>query len=140
MSGEPQAKTYYVDANVLLRFLAGDVPELAERARGLFRRAEAGQLGLVLHPLMIGEVAYILRAHYKWPLAQVEQALVLLFATETFSVPERGVVERSLGLMSRANCDFEDAYFAVQAKAVGGGIVSFDLKHAKRLDVEWLEP
>lgn len=137
---DPAASTYYVDANVLLRFLTGDIPDLAERVKALFERAEAGELELVLHPLMIGEVVYILRAHYKWPLAQIEQALVLLFATESFQVVERGVLEQSLALMVQANSDFEDAYFAIQARAIGGGIASFDLKHSKRLGVDWLEP
>jgi hypothetical protein len=35
---------FWVDANVLLRFLTGEPPELAERALRLIQRAEQGEV------------------------------------------------------------------------------------------------
>ena len=37
-----------LDSNVLLRFLTGDIPEKADRAKALLKRGEAGEVRLIL--------------------------------------------------------------------------------------------
>lgn len=49
-SAQPVA---YIDANVILRFLLDDPPELASAAEDLLRRASRGELTLRIHPAVV---------------------------------------------------------------------------------------
>lgn len=129
-----------LDSNVLLRFLTLDIPEKAARAKALLQRGEAGEVRLILHPMVVAEVVYILRAHYKWTYPQLETVLLQLIGSEAFETLERGVVEKALMAVTKYNVDFEDAYFDVLAEQQGWQVASFDQTARQRLGARWIEP
>jgi predicted nucleic acid-binding protein len=53
---------YWVDANVLLRLITNDPPELAERAASLVERAEQGEVILKVSSIVVAEVVWVLIA------------------------------------------------------------------------------
>lgn len=59
----------YVDANVILRFLTGDPPQMAERAASLFRAVEQGELRLIVEPIVLAEVVWVITGRPRLPLS-----------------------------------------------------------------------
>ena len=132
--------TMLLDSNVLLRFITKDTPEKAERAKALLKRGEIDELRLILHPMVVAEVVYILRAHYKFTHEQLETVLLQLIGSGAFETLERSPVERALMMVTKHNIDFEDAYFDVLADGQGWLVASFDQTARDRLGVRWIEP
>ena len=50
----------WIDANVVLRFITGDPPEMAARALELMARAENGEVCLRLPHLVVAETVWVL--------------------------------------------------------------------------------
>ncbi len=61
-----------VDTSVVVRYLTGDVPELAERAAGLLDSPDP----VTLHSIVLAEAAFVLEKVYELPRADVVDALV----------------------------------------------------------------
>ncbi|MBC7227772.1 MAG: PIN domain-containing protein, partial [Thermoflexales bacterium] len=61
----------YVDANVILRFLTSDPPDMAEQAAALFERVEQENLRLVLDPIVLAEVVWVLQSFYRYRPAEI---------------------------------------------------------------------
>ena len=53
-----------LDTNVLVRFFSGEPPDMAEKARRLIERADAGQLTLVVVPVILAETFFTLESYY----------------------------------------------------------------------------
>lgn len=129
----------WVDANVLLRFLTGDPPDLAERARRLVARAEQGEVTLRLTILMVAEMVWVLGSFYNYPRERIAEVLLPLVIADGVAVDDHDRVVGALTRMAAHNVDFVDAYLAELARATNGVIASFD-HDFRRLDVTLLEP
>jgi len=66
---------YWVDANILLRLITNDPPDLAERAARLANRAEQGEITLKVTSIVVAEVVWVLTQHGGTP---GSQALAIL--------------------------------------------------------------
>jgi predicted nucleic acid-binding protein len=106
----------------------------------VFKRGQEGELRLVLHPMVVAETVYVLRAHYKWTYPQLETALLDLIESGAFETVERALVERALALVTQHNLDFEDAYFDALAAQDDLDVASFDQTARQRLGARWFEP
>lgn len=129
----------WVDANVLLRFLTGDPPDLAQRALRLIQQAERGEVTLKLSPIVVAEVVWVLGSFYRYPRNQIAEVLLPLVTAEGIVLEESEQVVAALDRMATANVDFIDAYLAEVARREGGSVVSFD-RDFRRLDIPWVEP
>lgn len=130
----------YVDANVLLRVLTGDPPEMLRAVQIMMRRVEAGEVVLVVHPLVVAELVWVLRSFYRRTPADIADALLTLSVTDGIEVVDKEGVERAIRLYARKNVDFIDAYLAVCAERDGSPVYTFDANHFRRLGVEWQSP
>jgi predicted nucleic acid-binding protein len=129
----------WVDANILLRFLTGEPPDLAQRALGLIQKAESGEITLRLSPIVVAEVVWVLSSFYKYSRMQIAEVLLPLVAAEGILLDDLEQVTAALERMANANVDFIDAYLAEIARQKGEKIVSFD-RDFKRLDIDWVQP
>ncbi|GET39474.1 PIN domain-containing protein [Microseira wollei] len=129
----------WVDANVLLRFLTGEPPELAQRALRLMQQAERGEVILRLSPIVVAEVVWVLGSFYRYPRNQIAEVLLPLVIAEGVFLEESEQVVAAIDRMATANVDFIDAYLAEVARREGGSVVSFD-RDFRRLDIPWVEP
>ena len=127
----------WVDANVLLRFITGDPPALARRARALMKKAEAGQLRLRLSPLVVAETVWVLDSFYGFQHPKIRDALSALITAAGVDAQETDVLLGALHTMAEANVDFVDAYLAETARARNEPVCSFDTDF-KRLGAETL--
>jgi predicted nucleic acid-binding protein len=76
---------FWVDANVLLRFLTGEPPELAERALRLIQRAEQEEVNLKLSPIVVAEIVWVLSSFYRYSRTQIAEVLLPLIASDGIS-------------------------------------------------------
>ena len=129
----------WVDANVFLRFLTGEPPDLAQRALRLMQQAERGEVTLKLSPIVVAEVVWVLGSFYRYPRNQIAEVLLPLVTAEGVVLEESEQVVAALERMATANVDFIDAYLAEVARREGGSVVSFD-RDFRRLDIPWVEP
>ncbi|GAB6875316.1 PIN domain-containing protein [Thermaerobacter litoralis] len=130
----------YVDANVLLRVLTNDPPEMVEQARKLLGRVSRGEVTLVLDPLVIAEMVWVLSSYYKVPRRQLGTTLLEMCETEGFEVKEKGVVVQALRNYVQTSVDFIDAYLAARCNAEACPVYSFDRDHFAKLATKWLPP
>jgi predicted nucleic acid-binding protein len=115
-----------LNANVLLRYLTGDPEPMADRARVLLERAEAGEFLLLVTPLTVAECVWVLKSFYKHPLSAIESALQRVLALHGVKATEPDLISDALLNMARHNVDFADAYLAEQGKTTGMQVASFD--------------
>ena len=56
----------WTDANVILCFITGDPPDMAEKVLELMARAEKGEAALRLSHIVAAEVVWVLYSFYKY--------------------------------------------------------------------------
>lgn len=131
---------FYLDANVLLRFLRNDHRDFSPRAQAFIQRANDG--GAVLHvsAVTVAETFYALRASYGVPRRQAAQTLAGVLNTPAFRLMERNRILDALARVQSANVDFGDAYLAASAAETSTPVASFDRDLDKFADVTRHEP
>ena len=131
--------SWWIDANVLLRFLTGDPPELARRASGILEEAERAGSPLRVHSVIVAELVWVLQSFYGYSKGEISGALIPLLEHPALKVEGARTVIRTLEIMASSNMDFADALLAETAHSYGEGVASFD-EDFRKLDVEWREP
>jgi predicted nucleic-acid-binding protein len=129
----------WADANVLLRFLTGSPPEMAQSATRLLKKAERGEISVRVHQVVVAETVWVLQSFYGHTKEEIARSLVPLLTDHGLKIEGSRVVVRALETMAERNVDFADALLAETGRARDEGVVSFDADF-KKLDVEWQEP
>jgi predicted nucleic acid-binding protein len=133
-------KRLRVDANVLLRFLTGEPEVMAESAARLMRRAEEGEVLLILSPLIVAEIVWVLKSFYRRTAAEIAHVLVPLLSADGLEVKDREILAGALELARDKNVDFVDAVIALEAVRNGEEVCSFDETDFRRLPAIWVSP
>jgi predicted nucleic acid-binding protein len=133
-------KRLRVDANVLLRFLTGEPEGMAEPAARLMRRAEEGEVLLILSPLVVAETVWVLKSFYRRSAAEIAQVLIPLLSADGLEVKDREILVGALGLARDKNVDFADAVLALEAVRDRETVCSFDETDFRRLPAQWMSP
>lgn len=128
-----------MDANVLLRFLTDEPPELAARAATLLEGVQRGELSLKVHSVVVAETVWVLQSYYGYSKQEISGALVPLLVDHGLKVEGLRTVTGALESMAEKNVDFVDALLAQTARSRGEGVASFDADFLK-LGVGWHEP
>ena len=123
-----------LDANVALSYLTDRNPEQQEKAGRLFLLASTRELGLVLHQLVLSEIVYVLRNHYRVGAEETSEILRDLLAGPGVRPVDRLVWSRVLGFWPSRFPDFADAALAsVVVEDRWDCVATFDRDFAKRL-------
>lgn len=132
-------RSLWVDANVLLRFLTGTPPEMADLAGKLIECGGREELNLKVHPIVVAETVWVLESFYEYSKSEISSVLLPLLSDHGLKIEERKAVLGALELMSESNVDFADALLAETARSRGESVASFD-RDFRRLGVGWREP
>lgn len=114
-----------IDANVILRYLLGDHPQMSEEAR---RIIEDGAFTL---PEIIAEVVYVLKGVYKIERDTIGRTLIEFL--DEVTVENQEAVCEALSLFSETSLDFVDCVLIARHRVLGDEIASFDKKLNKML-------
>ncbi|MGC7847665.1 PIN domain-containing protein [Desulforudis sp. 1088] len=129
----------WIDANVILRFITGDPPEMAAQALELMNRAEKGETCLRLSHLVVAEAVWVLSSFYEYTRREIADTLIPFIRADGVRAENPDLVVQALQDMADKNVDFVDAFLAAQARRHGEGVCSFDNDFA-RLKVTWVKP
>jgi len=129
--------TWFVDANIFLRFLTVDDHGQHQKAVRLFEAARREECRLVTGPPVLFELAWTLRAAYKTPKARVLEILSAVYAMPGIILTDASLVADALTCASATGSEFADAYIAASSRAEGcSGVATFNREDFVRLGVE----
>lgn len=115
-----------LDANVILRLLLEDHPELTPRAVALFDRAAAGEVQLLIPPTIFSDCFYALKSFYKLPRVDIASGLLDVLNLPGVVALEERAVREALRLLMDRSVDFADAYLAGLALTLSLPVATFD--------------
>ena len=115
-----------IDANVILRFLIGDNPEMLAMSMEAIESGTAFTL-----PSVLAEVVYVLNGYYGVEKTVVRDTLKHLLEQVTVEHPE--VMCSALDYYADRNVDFVDAILIFRARILGEQVISFDKKRNKMI-------
>jgi len=128
-----------VDTNVLVRFLTGDPPLMAEKARKLVDQADLGKTTLVILPVIVAEAFYTLESYYEIERKSVADRLAIFLQCRGIQCVEKDRILDALKRCRDRNAHFADAYLAAAAIELKTPIASFDRDFDKFPDVSRAE-
>lgn len=113
-----------VDTNIIVRYLTGDDPAQAAKARAVI-----GQKPVFVPRTVLLEAEWVLRGVYDLPSEQIILALRALAGLPGVSVEDAGLVARAMD-WAEAGMDFGDAIH-LGASAECEGFLTFDKRFAR---------
>jgi predicted nucleic-acid-binding protein len=129
------AERALADTNLFLRYLTNDVPRQASAVEALLRRAQAGDLTLVVTSLIIAEIVWTLESHYHLAREDVRARVEAILNTPGLEVAESDLLLRAIRWYGEKNVDFIDAYNAAWLLAHDiPRAFTFDRKHFARIE------
>ena len=114
-----------LDANVILRYLLGDIPDMAEEAR---RAVIAGASTTIE---VLAEVVYVLAGVYKAYRKDIATTLDSFLLEIT--IPHKAALGYALRLYGSSRLDFVDCILAGYKHIDGSDVLTFDKKLQKVL-------
>lgn len=126
------AKTYELDANVILRFVLHDHEELWAKATAIMEAASNGLVMLHCDPVIVSEVIFVLASRYKISRARIVQTLERILKPESVVMPNKQRYLRALRIYAETNAHFGDACACAAAiEDCKGRLFSFDRSLSK---------
>jgi predicted nucleic acid-binding protein len=120
------AEPVLVDTNVLVRFITGQPPALAMKARKLVEQANADEIVLVVAPLILAETVFTLESFYHLDRKEVAAKLRMLLKSRGFKVLDEVVTFDALDRHYQFNISIADTYLAALSVSLGHKVASFD--------------
>jgi len=119
-------KKYFIDTNVILRFLLRDNEEYYKKASAHLEDAKKGKIEINLIPEVLFEIDYVLRGVYSLSKQEVVEIYLKLIKSPYLKVSNRSIIINALEKYQTMNIDLFDIYlyyFSVDKKA---SVLSFD--------------
>ena len=123
-----------VDANVVLRYILDDHPELSSRAAEIIESHET-----VLPMEIACEVVYVLQKVYQVPKEQIQAKLYGLLNEHLVLVEKPEVLKQALSIYWLKNLDFVDALLWAYHVVNQQRVFTFDNQLLKCLELKSLE-
>lgn len=121
---KPSAGMLAVDTNIIVRYLVGDDPAQAEKARHLI-----GHEPIFIARSVMLEAEWVLRGVYELPAGQIIQSLRALAGLPDVTVEDASMVARAMD-WADVGMDFADALH-LAASAECSRFVTFDKRFAR---------
>lgn len=114
-----------IDANVILRYLLDDHPQMADEAERVI------DMGAETLPEIIAEVVYVLQGVYKMPRKDIKECILGILSE--VEIKNYGVMFEALHIYEKYNLDFVDCVLAAYKCVENREIFTFDKKLNKVL-------
>jgi predicted nucleic acid-binding protein len=134
-------KRAFVDANVILRYLTGDPPDMAEASLKTFSAAQKGEISLILIPITVAEVVWVLESFYGYPKDRIAATITEFLHSDGLEVMDLDILIQALSFYDEKNIDFADALLSASALNPGPNLIySFDRHFDRIAEITRLEP
>jgi len=117
-----------VDANIVLRYLLDDHPELSPRAAEIIDSET-----VVVSTEVLCEVVYVLTGVYDVPREEIRDTLQRFARHPTANMPEQRVICHALETYAKKTIDFVDTLLLAHHELHGDTVETFDRKLKKLL-------
>lgn len=117
-----------IDANIILRYLLEDVPELSKKASEILETNE-----VFIPSEVFAEIVYVLEKVYEVEREEISSTLIELINTQNINVTDRLLLKKALEFYSATNFDFIDTILYSYNKYKHYKVFSFDKKLSKLL-------
>ena len=122
-------KVFYLDTNVILRYLLEDCEKFIEQAKFYLEEQE-----VYIRNEVLAEVVYVLHKTYKVPKETLKTTLLTLIQNKNIHVESFEVIQLSLEIFEKNNIDFVDALLCSYHKILHHQVTSFDKKLNKCIE------
>ena len=132
--------TLILDTNVIIRYLANDVPGKADDCGKLFADAKSGKVNLFVTDICIAELVWTLKSYFHLGNEEVYEKVAAIINTPGFTFSDEAMILDAMLRFKEKNVDFADAYNAALAARDDMKISSYDKDYRKFSDVCVVEP
>lgn len=130
-----------IDANIILRFVTADHPEMSPRCRELFARVQSGTEIVFLPEAALSDVVWTLRSFYRWPVDRIGRFIGDLLALDGLRMSRKELAWEALNLFMEGRFDFSDAFIVAEMRAAGlNDLYSYDQDFDRIEGITRLEP
>jgi predicted nucleic acid-binding protein len=131
----------FLDTNIFLRHLLGDIPEQSRRASTYFSEIEEGTKKAHISDIVVLEIVFTLERAYKRTKFEIQSAVLPLLELPGILLPGKRKFREVFLLYVEKNISFADAYHAVTMQKLNlTEIVSFDRDFDKLPAINRIEP
>ena len=103
---------YFIDTNILLRYLTRDDEQKAQRTLNLLMKVERGEEKVITSSLVIFETIFTLQRFYKVPRPRIKELILPIISLRGLQLPGKNVYYQAFDLYITKNISFADAYNA----------------------------
>jgi len=121
-------KTYYLDTNIIIRYLVDDIPTQTEMVREYLVKAKKKQIKLYIPVSVILESFYVLRALYKRTKAETINALTSVINMDYLEVGSRRTLAESLKISEKEGISLTDSLCLCESASLKYQLLTFDKK------------
>ena len=122
-----------IDANIILRYLLADHPQLSAQAKALFLRAEEGKVKLYCDEIVIAEVVWVLSSVYKTPKEKIVSQIEIILSQGRIVNPRKNLILESLTLHSISSLSYVDCWLLKLSEIEDLKLETFDQKLKKKI-------
>ena len=122
---------YFLDTNILTRFLLGDVTEQSLVVSKLFLEAKRKKIKLVAVPEVFIELNYALKTHYGLEKDQIIDSIKNVLDFTFIECTNKKTLTKALSIFQEKNISLEDAYYISFSIDNDLDFYSFDKKALK---------
>lgn len=116
----------FVDANVILRYLLDDDPQLAEKAAKIL---EQGQVHVSFE--VMAEIVYVMQGVYKISRQEISSVLARFIMLPNVTTNSEPVLREALRIYADRGLDFVDSLLCSYSSIEGAQVETFDRKLKK---------
>lgn len=119
-------KHYFLDTNIILRFLLKDVSVQAKKAKEYFYQAKKEKIKLILIAEVVLEAVYVLEKSYHVPRVKISELLSSLIKSKYLETEKKEILIAVLQRFWQTKLDFVDLLLLEQSRSVTAQIFTFD--------------
>ena len=119
-------KKYFVDTNVILRFLLQDNHLQCEEADKAFKKAKDGEIEIIICQSIIFEIAYVLEKYYETEKEEIVNMLGKIMNVPYLEIENRSEFLKAILKFNSSNIGLIDCFLAVKAQLANAEVLSFD--------------
>jgi len=120
-----------LDTNVLVRYLVGDEPGQAKRAREAVDQARSNRQPIFLSQIVLCELVWVLAGAYQASKMDIQSTLYRLLDDRAFELENPPGVHRAIDRFARGPADFSD-YLLGDVALEAGASATFTFDRALR--------